>query len=677
MNTSFTSFIEIIKTKLFELIDNNIEPLKITINNEYSSLLEYYADLEKCLLYEIIYQINRNIKYNISKSQQFNNIIHKNKHFYISLSDTDLTINDLILVSNTKIIDYTSIDNYAIITSHTDLKFNNKHKLVFLTENNNFNSNELYYINCTNLTTFSRIYTTLNNSNFDNKIYQSIIKPNQEYSNKKSRIKPLTIKNKQWNESQSNAIKSIISNSNGLHIIHGPPGTGKTFTLLGIIYNLISKKKIKQLLLTTTCNLTIAELTLKVLTLHDIFKEGDVLVVGQLEHIDSRIQKYCIYSYLKIYMAFFKDLYVTINKWSKQELKKSEVSNDIFDNFDNLFKESEIENPKDSIDKWVSNVKKLYIMPSIKKGKELIKLDDSLINYNKDNILLILDTWFNKDYILKQLLNNSIIVLSTTSSSGSDLLCNYDFKTVIIDEAAQALQSETLICLRKNIKSLILIGDHLQREGFVQTTRNITSNYNKSLMKRYINLGYPIIMLNEQFRMHPEIALFPSRYIYNNKLINSPDLKINNKLEPYTVYNIKGNEIKDQYGSFYNISEIDKLIELIPNYLQFYKEESIVIITPYQSQKTNVYNYLSMNNYNHIKVYTVDDYQGQESEVVFLLTVRTNNIGFLNELSRLNVALTRAKDSFIIICNIDALMKEPHWKELLIDAEKRKLLKNI
>ena len=673
-----TTFIEIIKTKLYELIDGNIEPLKITIQNEYSSLLEYYSDLEKCLLYEMIYQMNRNIKYNISKPHKFDNVINKNNQLYVSIHDTDITINDLIIVSNTNKINYKSIDNYAII-SQSDLKFKNRNKLLFLTKNNNFNLDSLYYTICTNLTTFSRIYSTLNTSNFSNKIYQSIIKPNQEYNNKKSKIKPLTIKNKHWNESQSNAIKNVISNASGLHIIHGPPGTGKTFTLLGIIYNLISKKKVKQLLLTTTCNLTIAELTLKVLTLNDIFKEGDILVVGQLQHIDPRIQKHCIYSYLKTYMTLFDEIYNTISKWSKQELQNNNNlfdKKDNFDNFDNLFEESEIEDHTVIIEQWINTTKKLHIMPFIKKGKTIIKLYDSLINYNKEHILLILSTWFEKDYILKQLITNSKIILSTISSSGNELICNYNFSTVIIDEAAQALQSETLICLREKTKTLILIGDHLQREGFVQTTRNITSNYNKSLMKRYINLGYPMIMLNEQFRMHPEIAMFPSRYIYCNKLINSPDLQINNKLEPYTIYNVSGTENKDTYGSYYNTAEIDKLINLIPDYLKKYNEESIVIITPYQAQKTHAYNYLSMNNFNNIRVYTVDDYQGQESEVVFLLTVRTNNIGFLNELSRLNVSLTRAKDSFIIICNIKTLIKDPHWKELINDAKNRNIIKD-
>ena len=81
-------------------------------------------------------------------------------------------------------------------------------------------------------------------------------------------------------------------------------------------------------------------------------------------------------------------------------------------------------------------------------------------------------------------------------------------------------------------------------------------------MKRYIDLKYPMIMLNEQFRMHPEISRFPAKYIYNNKLINSPGLVIKNKMEPYKLYNVFGEE-QNAADSFYNTTEILRSLEII------------------------------------------------------------------------------------------------------------------
>ena len=665
-------FIDSVRLQLQSLIQNKSVPkLETIVNESYSSLEYYYSDLEQCLLYEMIYQINRNIKYNLEKTKTFLSVKKKNRNIYVKMKNTDFSINDLIIIGNES-INKNNVCHYAIVTNHTEINCNGHHKLCFLSDIPD-TSQCIKFITCTNMTTFSRIYSTFKESN-SNELHQKMITFNEDPPKKKSRIKPLKLNGKEYNESQCNAIKNVLSNLEGLHIIHGPPGTGKTYTLLGIIYNLFMKRKAKQILLTTTCNLTIAELTLKVLTLSGTINEEDVLVVGQLQYIDPRIHKYCIYTFVKMYTDLFDDIYKKIKLFNKQETKEEDIF-DCFDTFDETIAEP-LEDKQMLIDSWIQIIQNLPIIPFIKGKSCLYTLDKLLHSYTNDNelILKVLNKWSSHDFIMRQLLNKSKIILSTLSSSGSEMLRSYPFSTIIIDEAAQALQSETLIALRKETKTLVLIGDHLQREGFVQSTKTIKSGYSRSLMKRYIDLKYPMIMLNEQFRMHPEIASFPARYIYNNKLINSPGLVIKNQLDPYRLYNVFGEEQKDTYGSFYNVTEILRSLELITEILKKYNQEDIVIITPYQAQKGLFISELNDNNYKKIKVYTVDDYQGQESNVILFSTVRAGcEIGFLNELSRLNVSLTRAKDCFRIIGCFETLQKDIHWNELVGDAKKRNL----
>ena len=97
-------------------------------------------------------------------------------------------------------------------------------------------------------------------------------------------------------------------------------------------------------------------------------------------------------------------------------------------------------------------------------------------------------------------------------------------------------------------------------------------------------------------------------------------------------------------------------------------------VNTYQAQKALFISELNANNYKKIKVYTVDDYQGQESNVILFSTVRSGKeIGFLNELTRLNVSLTRAKDCFRIIGCFETLSRDIHWNELVNDAKNRNL----
>ncbi|XP_057315137.1 uncharacterized protein LOC130656324 [Hydractinia symbiolongicarpus] len=271
------------------------------------------------------------------------------------------------------------------------------------------------------------------------------------------------------------------------------------------------------------------------------------------------------------------------------------------------------------------------------------------------------------------------------------------FRCVIIDEAGQCSEPDALIPLQYGPSKLVLVGDPAQLPATVLSQRASRYNFGQSLFERLFNAlvkcdkmhenDKPAIMLNVQYRMAPEICSFPSRRFYHNMLQPAKELtneKVLSPLKQFVMLNLANSrEKKSASGAIHNPCERDYIIAICQSILKanFTKSHAVAVITPYRQQVIFLKNEFKKHNLDNVTVNTIDGYQGQERDVVILSCVRgpneRNTIGFLKHPQRMNVALTRAKHSLIVLAHCDSLEVDEDWKALVDDARSRKLLFNI
>ncbi|KAK6129452.1 hypothetical protein DH2020_036810 [Rehmannia glutinosa] len=322
------------------------------------------------------------------------------------------------------------------------------------------------------------------------------------------------------------------------------------------------------------------------------------------------------------------------------------------------------------------------------------------------------------------ILKEAEIVVTTLSGCGGDLygVCsestsghkfinaseNTLFDALVIDEAAQALEPATLIplqLLKSRGTKCIMVGDPKQLPATVLS--NVASKYlfQCSMFERFQRAGHPVIMLTEQYRMHPEICRFPSSHFYDGKLQNGEQMSGKTAsfhetwcLGPYVFFDIiDGQELRGKNAaslSLYNESEADAAVEVLRFFKKSYPSEflggRIGIITPYKRQLSLLRSRFSSAFGSSItadmEFNTVDGFQGREVDILLLSTVRasgscsekprvsSSNLGFVSDVRRMNVALTRAKLSLWIFGNARTLKTNQSWAALVEDAKQRNLI---
>ena len=318
-----------------------------------------------------------------------------------------------------------------------------------------------------------------------------------------------------------------------------------------------------------------------------------------------------------------------------------------------------------------------------KLGPKIIKL---IIDYMKNDLLLKNLNNNNEDFIkFNNLLSKKnevslmsdaeaikaykIVAMTTTGCAKySTILEQNNFETIIIEEAAEVLESHVLSLLTKNTKQLILIGDHKQLKPKPYNYELETKyNFNVSMFERLINNNIPYATLKYQRRMKPKFADFV-RIIYGNETyIDHDDVK--NKPNVLgmenDMYIITHNQIESEnegLKSKQNDYEAKYLTKLC-NYLlkQGYSNNQITILTFYVGQVLLIKKNMKKYGMNDIRVSSVDNYQGEESDIILLSLVRSNNkkkeIGFLRNFNRVCVAFSRAKIGLYIIGNINFIVE--------------------
>lgn len=290
--------------------------------------------------------------------------------------------------------------------------------------------------------------------------------------------------------------------------------------------------------------------------------------------------------------------------------------------------------------------------------------------------------------------NEAEIVFTTVSSSGRKLFSRltHGFDMVVIDEAAQASEVAVLPPLALGAPRCVLVGDPQQLPATVISKAAGTLLYSRSLFERFQQAGCPTMLLSVQYRMHPQIRDFPSRYFYQGRLtdsesvVNLPDEMYYKDplLKPYLFYDVTFGRESHRGGSvsYQNMHEAQLCLQLYEHLQKTLKSLalgriSVGIITPYKLQLKCLQHefsaILKSEEGKDIYINTVDAFQGQERDVIIMSCVRASNhgVGFVADIRRMNVALTRARRALWVMGNANSLIQSDDWAALISDAKAR------
>uniref|UniRef100_A0A1D1XNF7 Putative helicase MAGATAMA 3 n=1 Tax=Anthurium amnicola TaxID=1678845 RepID=A0A1D1XNF7_9ARAE len=299
----------------------------------------------------------------------------------------------------------------------------------------------------------------------------------------------------------------------------------------------------------------------------------------------------------------------------------------------------------------------------------------------------------DRDQIRASILDEAAIVFSTLSFSGSALFgrMNRVFDVVIIDEAAQAVEPATLVPLAHGCKQVFLVGDPVQLPATVISSTAEKFGYGTSMFKRFQKAGYPVQMLKTQYRMHPEIRSFPSREFYSESLEDGELVEKQTKRSwhayrcfgPFSFLDIDGVESQPSgSGSWVNEEEVGFILilyhKLVSQYPELQSSSQLAVISPYRHQVKLLQDRFRVAfgklSDQFVDINTVDGFQGREKDVVIFSCVRANSgkgIGFVSDFRRMNVGITRARSSVLVVGSASTLIQDEHWSNLVNSAKSR------
>eukprot|EP00658_Telonema_sp_P-2_P052907 TRINITY_DN4125_c0_g1_i5.p1 TRINITY_DN4125_c0_g1~~TRINITY_DN4125_c0_g1_i5.p1 ORF type:complete len:794 (+),score=211.44 TRINITY_DN4125_c0_g1_i5:153-2534(+) len=291
-----------------------------------------------------------------------------------------------------------------------------------------------------------------------------------------------------------------------------------------------------------------------------------------------------------------------------------------------------------------------------------------------------------------RILAQADMVCTTLSCCGQGALAEvpHGFDTVIIDEAAQAIELETLIPLKYGSVRCILLGDELQLPATVFSRLATAYKWQRSFFQRLVEsqLNTPL-MLTTQYRMQPAIALFPSHNFYGGKLQNDPSIETRTRrmigegveampLAPFRFFNCDFYESRGESMSIYNEGEVEAILELFNKLVEYSGDPEIGsqvgVITLYMDQVQHLRAAFKAQGHRNVDISTVDGFQGREKEIIILSCVRGANaksIGFLRDTKRINVAITRARDALYVVGCAKVLEGDQMWAKLIESARTR------
>lgn len=439
---------------------------------------------------------------------------------------------------------------------------------------------------------------------------------------------------------QNEAVNKILS-ANELAIVHGPPGTGKTTTLIQAIKALIQKGN-QKILVVAPSNTAVDLLSEK---LHE---EGlNVLRVGNPAKVNEK------------QLALTLD-YKMADHSMIREAKKLKKQAQEYKNMAHKYKRSFGKSERDQ--------RKLLFDEAHKIMKEVGNTEQ---------------------YIIDDLVAKAQVITATLVGATHYTVRNLKFDTVIIDEAGQALEPACWIPILKAQK-VILAGDHCQLSPTIKSNEAAKDGLNVTLFEKCIAL-HPasVTLLAEQYRMHEQIMGYSSQVFYQNKLkahTSVANHTLKSDTTPLLFIDTAGCGFEEKIEG--TSSTNPEEAALLMRHLCLFSDElaleyspenfpTVAIISPYKQQinllKEQLAHSPALQLYSDkISVNTIDSFQGQERDIVYISMTRSNAegiIGFLSDIRRMNVAMTRARKKLVIIGDSATLAQFPFYADFIEYAE--------
>ena len=429
------------------------------------------------------------------------------------------------------------------------------------------------------------------------------------------------------NRTQEEAVNKVL-HAKDVAIVHGPPGTGKTTTLVEAISETLHREN--QVLVCAQSNMAVDWISEKL-----VDRGVSVLRIGNPSRVNDkmlsftyerRFESHPDYTQLWSIRKAIRELYGRIRKSSDREQIRTKI-NSLKD------RATELE----------------------------IRINESLFSEAR-------------------------VIACTLVGSANRILAGQKFGTVFIDEAAQALEAACWIAIRKADR-VILAGDHCQLPPTVKDPQALRAGLGHTLMQSIVkNRPETVSLLKVQYRMNDEIMRFSSNWFYGGMLESAPEVKYRSILDfdtPIEWVNTEGMDCNEEFvGENYgriNKPEAELSVAQLKAYIlkigkeRFLEEKiDVGLISPYKAQVQYLRQLIRKDNFfkpyrSAVTINTVDGFQGQERDVILISLVRANEegqIGFLNDLRRMNVAITRARMKLIILGDVSTLTRHTFYAEL-------------
>lgn len=426
------------------------------------------------------------------------------------------------------------------------------------------------------------------------------------------------------NASQEKAVNEVLW-AKDVAVVHGPPGTGKTTTLVEAIFETLRRES--QVLVCAQSNMAVDWISEKL-----VDRGINVLRIGNPTRVNDKMLSFT-------YERRFEAHPDYPQLWSIRKAIR------------------ELRQQRKHADSWHQKMDRLK-----SRATELeLRIRSSLFGEAR-------------------------VIASTLTGAANRVLEGEKYSTLFIDEAAQALEAACWIAIRKAGR-VILAGDHCQLPPTVKSIMALKGGLGKTLMERIVeNKPETVTLLKMQYRMNEQIMKFSSEWFYHGMVESAPTVSHRGILDYDTpmmwidTAECDGKEefVGENFGRI-NRAEAELTLQTLQQYLekigkQRILEESIDvgIISPYRAQVQLLRKELRKREffrpYRHLlTVNTVDGFQGQERDIILISLVRSNDggdIGFLRDLRRMNVAITRAHMKLIILGSSETMTSHPFYKKL-------------
>ena len=445
------------------------------------------------------------------------------------------------------------------------------------------------------------------------------------------------------NKTQEHAVNEVLR-AKDVAVVHGPPGTGKTTTLVEAIYETLRRES--QVLVCAQSNMAVDWISEKL-----VDRGLNVLRIGNPTRVDDKMLSF---TYERRFEAHPDYPQLWALRKAIRELRSHRRRGD---------------------EKYHQRLESLK-----SRATELE------IRINND------------------LFGEARVIASTLVGSANRLLDGQKFATLFIDEAAQALEAACWIPLRR-VSRVVLAGDHCQLPPTVKSIAALKAGLGKTLMER-ISEMHPeaVTLLRLQYRMNDAIMRFSSDYFYDSQVESAPEVRFRGILDldtpmewidtaefadkPDSEDNAEKQDsqplsfreefVGESYGRI-NKAEARLTLDVLQHYFERISKQRLLderidvgIISPYRAQVQYLRRLFKKKEFfkpyrSLISVNTVDGFQGQERDIILISLVRANDegqIGFLRDLRRMNVAITRARMKLIILGDASTMTRHPFYKRL-------------